>query len=81
MIIFNWQEASKKILKNYSDASLGLSVHSLRAVDLNDIKTTYNQGPKELPFHLHVSEQKKEVNDCLAFCNRRPMHGCSKIFR
>jgi formimidoylglutamate deiminase len=48
-------------------------VHSLRAVDLNDIKTTFNQGPKDLPFHLHVAEQKKEISDCLAFCNKRPM--------
>lgn len=70
---FNLLEASRNVLKNYSEASLGFSVHSLRAVDLNDIKTTFNQGPKGLPFHLHVSEQKKEVNDCLAFCNKRPM--------
>jgi formimidoylglutamate deiminase len=65
--------ASKEVVKKYSAASLGFSVHSLRAVDLGDIKTTFAQGPKELPFHLHVSEQKKEVNDCLAFSNRRPM--------
>ena len=70
---FQLLEASRNVLKNYANASLGLSVHSLRAVDLNDVKTTFNQGPKDLPFHLHVSEQKKEVNDCLAFCNRRPM--------
>jgi formimidoylglutamate deiminase len=70
---FQLLDASKKVIKNYSDASLGFSVHSLRAVDLNDIKTTYRQGPKDLPFHLHVSEQMKEVNDCLAFCNKRPM--------
>ncbi len=70
---FQLLEASRNVLKNYADASLGLSVHSLRAVDLDDVKTTFNQGPKDLPFHLHVSEQKKEVSDCLAFCNRRPM--------
>src|SRR5882724_5190325 len=70
---FKLVEASKKVLKDYLDASLGVSVHSLRAVDLNDIKTTFNQGPKELPFHLHVAEQKKEIIDCLAFCHQRPM--------
>jgi len=42
-------------------------------VDLEDIKTTFLQGPKELPFHLHIAEQKKEVADCLAYCNKRPM--------
>ncbi len=70
---FKLFEASKSNLKNYSNSSLGFSVHSLRAVDLNDIKITFNQGPKELPFHLHVAEQKKEISDCLAHCNQRPM--------
>ncbi|MBI3482931.1 MAG: formimidoylglutamate deiminase, partial [Bacteroidetes bacterium] len=70
---FKLLDASKRILKNHSNAYLGFSVHSLRAVDLNDIKTTFHEGPQELPFHLHIAEQKKEVNDCLAFCNKRPM--------
>lgn len=70
---FKLVEASKRVIKNYQNASLGFSVHSLRAVDLEDIKTTFLQGPKELPFHLHIAEQKKEVADCLAYCNKRPM--------
>jgi formimidoylglutamate deiminase len=70
---FRLFEASKTAIKNYENASLAFSVHSLRAVDLNDIKTTFQQGPKDLPFHLHVSEQKKEVADCLAYCGKRPM--------
>ncbi len=70
---FNLLEASRNILKNNKDARLGFSVHSLRAVDLSDIKETFHQGPKDLPFHIHVAEQKKEVADCLAFCNKRPM--------
>lgn len=70
---FKLLEASTQVIKNYSGASLGFSVHSLRAVDLQDIKETFRQGPKHLPFHVHVAEQKKEINDCLAWCNRRPM--------
>jgi formimidoylglutamate deiminase len=70
---FKLFEASKSVIKNQEHASMGFSVHSLRAVDLNDIKSTFQQGPKDLPFHLHVSEQKKEVADCLAHCNKRPM--------
>jgi len=66
-------DASKEVIKSYSDARLGFSVHSLRAVDFADVKQAFESGPRELPFHLHVSEQKKEVNDCLAFCNTRPM--------
>ncbi len=70
---FNLLNASEKVIKNYSDASLGFSVHSLRAVDLDDIKTVFDHGPNDLPFHLHVAEQKKEITDCLAFCKKRPM--------
>lgn len=70
---FKLLEASQKVVERYTHASLGFSVHSLRAVDLSDVKTTFHQGPKDLPFHIHVSEQKKEVADCLAHVNRRPM--------
>lgn len=70
---FKLLEASSHAIKNQSHAQLGFSVHSLRAVDLKDIVTTYNQGPKEIPFHVHVAEQKKEIADCLAHCAKRPM--------
>jgi formimidoylglutamate deiminase len=70
---FKLFDASKNAIKNYNNASLGFSVHSLRAVDLKDVITTYQHGPKELPFHIHVSEQKKEVADCLAHCGKRPI--------
>lgn len=66
-------EASRQAIGSYAGASLGLSVHSLRAVELGDIVRTFEQGPKDLPFHLHVAEQKKEVADCLAYANERPM--------
>ena len=70
---FKLLEASASVIKTDQNASLGFSVHSLRAVDLKDVKTAFQQGPKALPFHIHVSEQKKEVSDCLAHCGNRPM--------
>ncbi|HCW07541.1 MAG TPA: formimidoylglutamate deiminase [Cytophagales bacterium] len=70
---FQLLQAGEKVLKNYENASLGFSVHSLRAVNLNDVKTTFNGANKNLPFHIHVAEQKKEVSDCLAFSGKRPM--------
>lgn len=70
---FTLLETSKAVMKNYAGASLGFSVHSLRAVNLPDVIRTFQRGPSELPFHLHVSEQKKEVTDCLAYCGKRPM--------
>ncbi len=70
---FKLLEASRDILKNYRHASLGFSVHSLRAVDLVDVIETFNQGPRDLPFHIHVAEQKKEVSDCVTHIGKRPM--------
>lgn len=70
---FKLLEASAKITDGHDHASLGFSVHSLRAVELEDIITTFKEAPSHLPFHLHVAEQKKEVDDCLAYCGKRPM--------
>lgn len=70
---FKLLDASFSTVKKHENARLGFSVHSLRAVDLNDIIDTYQQGPKDIPFHLHVAEQKKEVSDCLNYRGKRPM--------
>lgn len=70
---FQLLDASASVVKSQSHARLGFSVHSLRAVELNDIKTTFRNGPQDLPFHMHVAEQKKEVSDCLEYCGKRPM--------
>jgi formimidoylglutamate deiminase len=64
---------SVKACDYYSMANGGFSVHSLRAVNGDDVKRVFHEGPKGLPFHLHVSEQKKEVADCLAYTGKRPM--------
>jgi formimidoylglutamate deiminase len=69
---FHLFEVSKNAVSHYKDASIGASVHSLRAVDLDDIKKVVSSLP-DLPFHLHVAEQKKEVKDCLEHCGSRPM--------
>lgn len=70
---FKLLEASSQVVKVYQDANLGFSIHSLRAVDLPDIKRSLEMGPAGIPFHMHVAEQKKEVSDCLAHSGKRPM--------
>lgn len=70
---FHLLDDSAHAIVSHDHASLGFSVHSLRAVNLKDVVTTFSEGPKEIPFHIHVSEQKKEVEDCSAHCNKRPM--------
>lgn len=66
-------EASNASLKIYGDSSIAFSAHSLRAVEPKDVVEAFKKIPTDIPFHMHVAEQKKEVSDCLAYCNKRPM--------
>ncbi|MBX2969078.1 MAG: formimidoylglutamate deiminase [Cyclobacteriaceae bacterium] len=60
-------------VSNCATAKLGFGVHSLRAVKPEDVMRTFEQGPKDIPFHLHAAEQLKEVDDCIASLNKRPI--------
>lgn len=54
--------------------TLGASVHSLRAASLDDLRAVYEETRRrDLPFHIHVEEQRREIQDALAFYGRRPM--------
>lgn len=60
-------------VSKYTTAKLGFGVHSLRAVKPADVIRTFEQGPKDIPFHLHAAEQLKEVDDCIASLSKRPI--------
>jgi formiminoglutamate deiminase len=52
--------------------NIGIAPHSLRAVTLDDLQwaaLTWHG----LPAHIHVAEQTREVEDCLAAHGRRPI--------
>ena len=70
---FELLEQSGKMVDAYEHANLGIGLHSLRAVDEKSIMEVgaYHQG--DIPFHIHVSEQLKEIEDCLEFTRRRPV--------
>jgi formimidoylglutamate deiminase len=70
---FDLLEASRQAVAHYERASLGFGVHSLRAVEAADVLTTYAQGPKNLPFHLHAAEQIGEVERSLTHLGARPV--------
>jgi formimidoylglutamate deiminase len=69
---FHLLDDSASAVKDQSHARLGFSVHSLRAVNRPDILKTWEHGPSSLPFHLHLAEQLKEVEDCKAYTGQRP---------
>lgn len=54
--------------------TLGASVHSLRAASLDDLRDVYEEARKrDMVFHIHVEEQRREIEDALAYYGKRPM--------
>lgn len=53
--------------------SLGLCFHSLRAVTPQQIAEVLAADGSRCPVHIHIAEQQKEVDDCLAWSGRRPL--------
>jgi len=65
-------ERCRAILSGLPAAVLGVAPHSLRAVteeELREVTPLAAGGP----VHIHVAEQVKEVEDCLAWSGRRPV--------
>lgn len=52
---------------------LGLCFHSLRAVTPEQITEVLAAGHQQCPIHIHIAEQQKEVDDCLAWSGLRPL--------
>jgi formimidoylglutamate deiminase len=54
--------------------SLAASVHSLRAGSPDDLAAIYDEARRrDLPFHIHVEEQVREIDDVIACYGQRPM--------
>ena len=52
---------------------IGVAPHSLRAASLQQISTLTEALPAARVVHIHIAEQQKEVDSCLAFSGRRPV--------
>ena len=66
-------EASKQATAHYSDANIAIGIHSMRGVAPEMIKKAASEFPKDLPFHIHIAEQLKEVEDALHHLGKRPV--------
>ncbi len=54
--------------------SLGVAAHSIRAVSVEDIAALHAEARRRgLPFHMHVEEQRREIEECVAAYGRGPM--------
>ena len=64
-------EACRAALAPLPDAVLGVAPHSLRAVTPDELAALLplNDGP----VHIHIAEQTREVDACLAWSGQRPV--------
>ncbi len=65
-------EDARSAVAGLDDAVVGIAPHSLRAVtpeSLGEVLARAGTGP----IHIHIAEQVKEVEDCLAWSGRRPV--------
>ncbi|MGU3575269.1 formimidoylglutamate deiminase [Brucellaceae bacterium C25G] len=65
-------EGCQKALADFDGAVLGVAPHSLRAVTPDEL-TFATQLLPDAPVHIHIAEQVKEVEDCIAWSGRRPV--------
>lgn len=65
-------DASARAVSSLPDAVVGIAPHSLRAVTADELSALVGMFP-DRPIHLHIAEQTKEVNDCVAWSGQRPV--------
>lgn len=53
-------------------ASVGVAAHSLRAVTPAELAAVVELAGSDV-IHIHIAEQLREVEDCRAWCGRRPV--------
>lgn len=69
----NQQQVIASQLQDKPLQNQGLCFHSLRAVSREQMQQVLAASPEDLPVHIHIAEQQKEVNDCLAWSGQRPI--------
>ncbi|MBV8423649.1 MAG: amidohydrolase family protein, partial [Candidatus Eremiobacteraeota bacterium] len=57
----------------FKEARIGVAPHSLRAVNAQDLKDLLASIPPETTVHMHIAEQRREVEASLRHYNERPV--------
>jgi formimidoylglutamate deiminase len=65
-------ESTRKSVASLPGARVGVAPHSLRAVTPEELKAIIGLSGGE-PIHIHVAEQVREVEACLAWSGQRPL--------
>jgi len=66
-------EASKKSCEYYEHANTAIGIHSMRGVEPTDIVKVAVGEDQNVPFHIHISEQLKEIEDSIDYLGQRPV--------
>jgi formiminoglutamate deiminase len=65
-------EACRRVVRPLAGASVGVAPHSLRAVTPPELSAIVQLG-KSGAVHIHIAEQLREVEECVAWSGRRPI--------
>ncbi|UCI06044.1 formimidoylglutamate deiminase [Mesorhizobium sp. B1-1-8] len=65
-------EKSRESVSGLEQAVVGVAPHSLRAATPDELNAVAAMAP-DGPIHIHVAEQVKEVEDCVAWSGKRPV--------
>ncbi|TIN17500.1 MAG: formimidoylglutamate deiminase, partial [Mesorhizobium sp.] len=65
-------EKSRECVRSLNQAVVGVAPHSLRAATSEELAEVVEIVP-DGPIHIHIAEQVKEVEDCLAWSGARPV--------
>ncbi len=65
-------ESSRKAVRALAAGNVGVAPHSLRAVTPEELPAVVSLASGG-PVHIHVAEQVREVEECVAWCGRRPI--------
>jgi formiminoglutamate deiminase len=65
-------QAVRSTATDLPDAVVGIAPHSLRAVTPDELRALEALAGRD-PIHIHIAEQIREVEDCLAWSGTRPV--------
>lgn len=65
-------EACREAVRALPGAAVGIAPHSLRAVTPGELALVLEASRGAL-IHIHIAEQLREVEECVAWCGQRPV--------
>jgi formiminoglutamate deiminase len=65
-------EGSREVVRALPGGAVGVAPHSLRAVTPEELTWLIELAQGSV-IHIHIAEQTKEVDDCMAWSGRRPV--------